>query len=282
MRWCYTPDSCLGGTNYSGYMADTQCRPGHTGPFCDVCKPEHHKDTFGHCVKCDGSASATTLAVFAAFAIIGIIFFASAAWLASKKIAASKALNKQDLVSYVASKKVFDGPRETDDARPEQMKVGQLGLPSIRLPALIKFLRTKFPRANLPDLPNLDLTWLLLPGMNLPGFEMVQLPDLTLPEFKLKYPDLPWPDLDRLSLPHIYNFLRICFPWLPWPEEPEIPDIQACAAAPALALPPSLSCAPSSPVPPRLSRPLSPIARARVQPWTLRLRRFCRLRAASA
>ena len=59
VRWCYTPDSCLGGTNYSGYMAEAQCRPGHTGPFCDVCKPEHHKDTFGHCVKCDGSASAT-------------------------------------------------------------------------------------------------------------------------------------------------------------------------------------------------------------------------------
>ena len=39
------------------------------------------------------------------------------------------------------------------------------------------------------------------------------------------------PDVDHITLPDIYNFLRICFPWLPWPEVPEIPDIKACAAA---------------------------------------------------
>jgi hypothetical protein len=60
---CWTEDFCLGGDNTSTY-----CKPGHTGPYCEVCKDGYAK-SYGACVECVGNETLTII-----LGSIGIIF----------------------------------------------------------------------------------------------------------------------------------------------------------------------------------------------------------------
>ena len=46
VRKCFTPGSCVGGSNTSAL-----CRVGHSGPFCEVCRDGFYRDS-GQCVAC--------------------------------------------------------------------------------------------------------------------------------------------------------------------------------------------------------------------------------------
>ena len=68
---CPVPDVCLGGTNTS-----IQCREGHTGPYCTVCKEDYTKSSSGDCYSCNSSSdTAGEILSTVLFMVVAILVF---------------------------------------------------------------------------------------------------------------------------------------------------------------------------------------------------------------
>ena len=207
MRMCFTKDACLGGTNMSEL-----CRNGHSGPFCDVCLPGYHKGSMGLCIVCSG-AWGPTLGVLVGGIVVLILGIVITMRLKEAKKMSEKA--KDQVEKQLEVKQRVDGPTMRNVS-----VAAQLALPAMALPELVNVLKLKFPNLNWPTAPDISLGSLQLPDASLPDMPIISLPNISPPEFAAKYPHLVWPDGPGLSLPHLFNFLKIscaltpCHIWL--------------------------------------------------------------------